>query len=68
MDADWPVESARVPKGLSLERAWRWCMLRTLRDVRLAAKRGRGISRSNARRLMQRRWRRFDPKEQFLNE
>ncbi len=56
MDAGWPTEAARVPEGLSPERAWRWCVLRTVRDVRLAARRGRVISRPNARRLVLRRW------------
>lgn len=57
MEAGWPAEAARVPRGLSPERAWRWCLLRTLRDMRLAALRGRPISRSNAERLLRRRWR-----------
>jgi len=56
MEADWPVEATLVPQGLSPERAWRWCLLRTLRDVRLAARRGRAISQTNARRLLYRRW------------
>jgi hypothetical protein len=60
---DWPADAARAPEGLSPERAWRWCMLRTLRDMRLAVRRGRAISRPNARRLIQRRWRPFVPEE-----
>ena len=59
MDAGWPAQAARVPRGLSPERAWRWCLLRTLRDVRLAAYRGRSISRPNAERMLCRRWRRM---------
>jgi hypothetical protein len=57
MDADWPMDAARVPPGLPPDRAWRWCLLRTRRDIRLAARHGRAISPPNARRLLQRRWR-----------
>ncbi len=55
-DAGWLVDAARVSVGLLPERAWRWCLLRTLRDMRLAARRGRPISRPNAERLFCRRW------------
>lgn len=37
-------------------RAWRWCVKRTQRDGRLAARRGRPISAANQRRLRTRRW------------
>jgi hypothetical protein len=57
MDAGWPTEAARVPEGLSAKRAGRWCLLQTLRDLRLAARRGRPISQPNAQRLLRRRWR-----------
>jgi len=56
MEAPWPTEAARVPEGLSPGRAWRWCLKRTLRDMRLAAARGRPMSRPNALRLLRRRW------------
>lgn len=59
MDAEWPTDAARVPEGRSLERAWRWCVLRTLRDMRLAAARGKTMSRANTRRLVWRRWQRL---------
>jgi len=56
MEAQWPTEAARVPRGLPPQRAWRWCLRRTLRDVRLAAARGRPMSLPNALRLLHRRW------------
>lgn len=56
MDAGWPTEAARVPEGLSPERAWRWCVLRTIRDGRLAVARGQWVSRRNLERLFCRRW------------
>ena len=58
MDATWPTDAARVPAGLTPARAWRWCVLRTLRDARLAAARGRPMSQRNAERLFRRRWQR----------
>ncbi|MEX0885838.1 MAG: hypothetical protein WD009_05300 [Phycisphaeraceae bacterium] len=42
---------------MAAERAWRWCLLATLRDVRRAAARGRAMSRPSAERLFLRRWR-----------
>ncbi len=56
MEASWPTGAARVPHGLSPQRLWRWCVLRTLRDGRLAAQRNRPISRPNLERLFCRRW------------
>jgi len=56
MDGIWPMDAARVPADLPPDRAWRWCLLRTLRDARLAAHRGRPISRPNLERLFYRRW------------
>jgi|GEM_PF-1177121 len=50
------AEAARVPEGLSPERAWRWCVMRTMRDMRMAARRGRPMSLPNALRLLRRRW------------
>jgi len=39
--AHWPgAQACRMPAGLSEERLKRWCLLRTLRDQRLAAARG----------------------------
>ncbi len=52
----WAAEAARVPAGLSPERAWRWCVLQTWRDMKRAARGGRPISLPNAERLFSRRW------------
>lgn len=54
MDAGW-FEAESVPRFRSPDRAWRWCWLRTWRDLRLAERRGRPISGPNARRLLRRR-------------
>jgi|GEM_PF-5475975 len=43
-------------RGLAESRYWRWCVLRTIRDVRLSAARRRALSLPNARRLFERRW------------
>lgn len=45
-----------VPAQLPLERAWRWCVLSTIRDLRLSSCRQRTISLPNARRLYLRRF------------
>ena len=42
--------------GLSADRAWRWCVLRTVRDGRLARCRGRPVARHQLGRLFARRW------------
>ena len=47
--------SAEVPAGLTSERARRWALHRTLRDLRLSAARGRRISLPNLLRLYRRR-------------
>lgn len=39
-----------------MDRAWRWCIARTLRDLRLSVRRGRPITRPNLERLFARRW------------
>jgi hypothetical protein len=56
MPGTWPVDALAVPAHLPAERAWRWCLMRTLRDVRLARRRGGWISCSMAERLFNRRW------------
>lgn len=43
------------PVFRSFERAWRWSVLRTIRDQQLAERRCRPISEPNARRLRMRR-------------
>lgn len=42
--------------GTAPERAWRFCVLRTLRDTSRAAKSGKPMTRPNAERLFCRRW------------
>jgi hypothetical protein len=38
------------------DRAWRWCILRTARDARLARQKGRPIAKHHLARLLVRRW------------
>lgn len=45
-----------VPCNLTLDRAWRWCIQATLRDMRMAGQRHREMSQPNLRRLFTRRW------------
>lgn len=58
MDAPGSMDSRYVPRGLRPARGYRWCLLRTVRDLRHARARGRSISPPNARRLFSRRWHR----------
>ena len=44
-----------------MDRAWRWCIERTLRDLELSVRRGRPITRPNLERLFCRRWWRAAP-------
>jgi len=54
---DWPwIRACRTPLGLSRGRLWRWCVLRTVRDARLAAAQGRPIAARNLARRFERRW------------
>ena len=53
-------EAEKRPVFRTSDRAWRWCLLRTQRDMQLAVRRGRPISRPNARRLLTRRWLRLE--------
>lgn len=46
----------QVPCSLSLPRAWKWCVLATMRDLRKSAAHGYAISLPNLRRLYIRRW------------
>jgi len=48
--------AARVPRGLDPQRAWRWCLLVTLRDALRARRRQREISMPNMERMFCRRW------------
>ena len=45
-----------VPTHLPLQRAWRWCVLATLRDGQLSHRQDRPIPTSCLRRLIYRRW------------
>ena len=45
-----------VPVHLPIERAWRWCVVGTLRDLRTSVSRNRVICLPNLRRLWCRRW------------
>ena len=47
-----PRSAEQVPTELTGERLWRWCVKRTLLDLR----QGRTRSPANARRLFLRRW------------
>lgn len=67
-EAEWPTDAARVPKGLTPERAWRWCVLRTVRDYRLAIRAGRYISRPVLERLFCRRWGRIQAFRSGIDE
>lgn len=46
----------QVPWNLSLPRAWKWCVMATMRDLRKSAASGYAISLPNLRRLYVRRW------------
>jgi hypothetical protein len=52
----WKLGRHEVPAGLSADRAWRWCVLRTVRDARLARQKGRPIAMHHLARLFSRRW------------
>jgi hypothetical protein len=57
MDGPYSIPGVRtVPIQLSFERAWRWCILATLRDLRCSVRRNRTISLPNTRRLYLRRF------------
>ena len=56
MDAPGPMDTRYVPKGMDPERAYRWCLARTTRDLRQSVRRGRAISLPSLSRLFTRRW------------
>ena len=56
MDAPGPMDTRYVPKGMDPDRAYRWCLARTTRDLRQSVNRGRAISLPTLRRLFTRRW------------
>ena len=49
-------DESLVPTGLSPERARRWCVLASLRTLRLSVQRGRTMSLPNLLRLYRRQW------------
>jgi len=56
MDAQDSTVGRRIPEGLSMNRLWRWCVKRTIRDYRLSVRARRPITRPNLERLFARRW------------
>ena len=46
------------PSALRMDRLWRWCVLKTLRDLHVSARRGRALSMPNVERLFLLRWNR----------
>lgn len=52
----WKLDRHKVPAGLSPERAWRWCVMRTNRDARIAKRNGRPIASHHLARVFARRW------------
>lgn len=56
MDAPGPMDTRHIPTGMPPDRAYRWCLARTTRDLRHSARRGRAISLPSLRRLFTRRW------------
>lgn len=61
MDAPGPMSPSYAPSGLTPVRGYRWCLLRTLRDLQQSVVRRRVITLPNLLRLMERRWRRVAP-------
>ena len=56
MDAVGPMDTRHIPRGMHPDRAYRWCVARTTRDLRLSVRSGRTISLPSLRRLFTRRW------------
>ncbi len=52
----WTLGRCAAPRELSADRAWIWCILRTLRDARRARDRGRPVAQRHLERLFARRW------------
>lgn len=52
----WTLGRRRLPQKLSADRAWRWCVLQTLREARQADQRGRPVASHHLARLFARRW------------
>ena len=56
MDVRQKIDPLWVPAGLAPERGLRWCIGRTLSDLRASAMRQKTMSLPNVHRLFQRRW------------
>ena len=56
MDAPGPMDPRHVPKGMTPDRAYRWCLARTTRDLRESIRHNRPITLPTLRRLFARRW------------
>ena len=56
MDAIGPMDTRHIPKGMLPDRAYRWCVARTTRDLRQSVRQGRTMSLPSVRRLFTRRW------------
>ena len=56
IDAPGPMDPRHVPKGMTPDRAYRWCLARTTRDLRESIRRRRPITFPALRRLLNRRW------------
>ena len=56
MDAIGPMDTRHIPKGMPPDRAYRWCLARTTRDLRESIRRHRPIALPSLRRLFTRRW------------
>ena len=56
MDAPSPMDPRHIPRGMRPDRAYRWCLARTTRDLRESIRRRRPITLPTLRRLFTRRW------------
>ncbi|HET6248705.1 MAG TPA: hypothetical protein VFE47_13465 [Tepidisphaeraceae bacterium] len=59
----WTPARHRLPTGLPANRAWRWCLLRTARDAKIASHKGKPIAEHHLERLLARRWAEFGRKD-----
>jgi len=50
------MDPRHIPKGMHPNRAYRWCLARTTRDLRQSIRRRRPITLPGLRRLFVRRW------------
>ena len=50
------MDTRHIPEGMPPDRAYRWCLARTTRDLRQSVRRGKVISLPSLCRLFTRRW------------